>query len=68
MRIYLTILAAFVAVQLQAQTEVEPFERVNVSGAIHLKLQKGDNTSYNALSNEDDLKISVKDGRLKICP
>ena len=49
-----------------AQKPLDYFDRVDVFGNIELVLVKGDNPSYTADPETDDLKIKLEDGRLKI--
>ncbi len=51
---------------LFAQTQLESFERLKTFGNVSVVLTQGDSYSYTADENLGDLKISVKDGTLKI--
>jgi len=51
---------------LCAQTQLEPFEHIKTFGNISVVLTQGDSYSYTATENLGDLKISVKEGKLKI--
>jgi Putative auto-transporter adhesin, head GIN domain len=66
MKSTLILLFALSAATLFAQTELEPFEHLKTFGNIRVVLTQGDSYSYTALDNRGDLKISVKEGKLKI--
>jgi putative autotransporter adhesin-like protein len=63
-----TLILCFVlsAAALFAQTELEPFEHIRTFGNLRVVLTQGDSYSYTANENLGDLKISVKEGKLRI--
>jgi len=54
------------AATLFAQTELESFEHIKTFGNVRVVLTQGDSYSYTASENLGELKISVKEGTLKI--
>jgi len=50
----------------QAQTSLEPFHKIHVSGNVELNLIPGSEDSYTAENNLGKLQVKVDDGQLRI--
>lgn len=66
MKNVLVLIFALSAATALAQIKVEPFEHIKTFGNVRVVLTQGDSYSYTATENISDLKISVKEGKLKI--
>ena len=66
MKLILTVMAAALAMSAMAQTSLNTFEKINVSGSVHLTLVKGSDLSYETSGDTDGLKVKVEQGAVHI--
>lgn len=62
----LILIFAMLASAAFSQTEIADFEHIKTFGNVRVVLTQGDSYAYSADENLSDLKISVKEGTLKI--
>lgn len=66
MKLLLSLLFASCTAAITAQGDVEPFHRLSVFGNIELILIQGDKHHVDFSGNEEDLKVKIDEGKLKI--
>ncbi len=64
--LYLILLVSFCHTGVQAQQSLQSFERVIVTGSVHLTLKKGEENAYTASGDTVGLKVDVQGSRLQI--
>ncbi|MDX1476388.1 MAG: head GIN domain-containing protein [Saprospiraceae bacterium] len=66
MRFIFAIALCIATTAATAQTSLDAFQKISVSGNVKLTLKHGSNTSYTATGNTSELKVRVEQGKLKI--